>query len=297
MSRRTLKRNFEALSFVLLCGTCFCTTAVVYVQPNVIVVGVDRLGQGYNPAGKLSAGAVDKVTLLRDRFAVACVGLERYYKDGPRGRRAVAIYDFKQWMRDLDSRITPETSVLALTTIIETESRRIFFETIPVDFLMRSGVIKHREDMDRYLVQYVVAGFDRGEPTVILVQYEFDWQHNHLIGPERDVQWPSRTFLSGMTFVGQQSAFGQALVPNTGPYMRLSALAPAAFNKLLARRMLPDNECVVLVRAFIAIQSAALPEEVGRGSNVVLLPSGGVGVASKYESNLGSPGVPRRHGD
>lgn len=287
-------KNWILPLILLLCARAFCTTAVFIITPKRIVAGTDRMANNLNLSGKLSnAGTASKIVLLKGRFIVACIGLEKM-RAGPPDKQIVT-YNFPSWVRGIESQISSNTSVLMLVNMVERESAKTFRQTVPIEAMMRTGALKHAQAIDKFLVQFVVSGFDHGVVTLIEVNYELDWQKNLLIGPNRVVSLPNDGIDIALYLNGLREAIDTDKLrdPNSYAHKRMEALVPTAFKKILASQPTGRIEAVRAVRALITIEAEVEPRTVGSGAAVVILPSIGEGAVMEYQNSLTLPRTKR----
>jgi hypothetical protein len=274
--------------FLLFCAQCSATTGVFVITPDRIVAGIDRMVNQPASGGTLvNVGTAEKIVLLRGRFIVACIGLESM-QTGPSPTQQVLTYNFPTWIRAMESQIGPDSSVPMLADIIERESARIFTTTVPIGDMMKAGTLKHIEAMDKYLVQFEVAGFDRGVASLIEISYELDWQNEALIGPKAQVHLPSDKISVALYNCGRYDSIGTDKLTDFNSYAhkRMSVLAPTAFKKILASKPTSQSEAIRAVRAFITVESEVEPHDVGSGSTVVVLPVVGNGTVTEYQRSV-----------
>ena len=282
-------KNACLLLILLVCARGSCTTVVFLLGPNRITGGADRLVNSFvfdtGTTGASRNGT--KITLLRGRFIVACVGFERFISttDG------TVPYDFPEWTKGVESQINPDTSVPDLASIVERESSRTFSESVPIEKMMQTGAIKYSKSIDKYLVQFLIAGYDNRVPTLIQIYYELDWKGNHLIGPERKIEFPIDGANLGIYSVGINCGIdGDELInPNSYSYKRLSLLAPSAFKKMLALQETLPEEAVTASRGLLSIEAEIEPQVVGGGSIIVVLPFSGGGSVTEYQTPITLP--------
>lgn len=276
---------------LLLCASGFCTTAVFVITPERIVAGIDRMANEPAANGTLvNVGTRRKIALLKGRFIVVCVGLEAM-RGGPSPTQQVVLYSFPNWVREIESQIKPNTSVATLAAVVERESSRTFRDFVPIESMMRTGALKHIKAMDKFLVQFVVAGFDNRVITLIEVNYELDWQNNLLIGPKPIVHLPYDGITTALYLCGQYGAIETDKLRDRNSYAhkRMDALAPIAFNKILGSVPTSQTEAVYAVRALITIEGEVDPSEIGSGSTVVILPVIANGTVTEYQNSLPHP--------
>ena len=270
------------LVLILLAGVNgFATTAVFILTPKQIVAGTDRLTTVPGPAGDVVEDVpARKSALIDGRFILASVGVERLRSGAGQGD---LLYDFTKWISRVESEIGPNDSIRQLANVIEEESSRTFTTTVPIETLMKTGALRRTEGLEKLLVQYLIAGYEQGVPTIIQVSYELEWEGGHLVGPTRQDEFPQPAGAEfGLYLAGHTSALRNMADPQSFPYSRMMSLAPAAFKKMLSREQTSPEEAVQAVRALIGIETAAEPARVGRGSTVVLLPAQGKGTMREY---------------
>jgi hypothetical protein len=273
---------------IVLCTDCYGTTAVFIINPTQIIAGIDRTTNDVGLTGQLVQSApITKISLLKGRFIVACVGLEKM-KMGPSAEKQVTTYNFQEWIKGIETQITPDNSVASVVDIIERESAKTFSETVPVETMMKNGAIKHIPALDKFLVTFIVAGFDRGIVTLIHTYYELDWKNNRLIGPTRVTELPNGNIDVALYADGLRCAIDANNLTNLNSYAykRMSVLAPTAFKKILALKPISQTEGVQVVRGLISVEAEVEPSEVGSGANVVVLPKIGTGTVMQYEHSL-----------
>jgi hypothetical protein len=280
----SLKRNSYILPLaLLLCRICPATSAVFIFTPKRIVAGIDRKTNDLSNTGKLvNAGVAKKIALLKGRFAVACIGSEKIEVG------TTVAYDFQNWIKRVDSQISRNSSVLTVVDIVERESAKTFKETIPIGSMMRTGAIKHAQYTDKFVAQFVIAGFDHAVAYIVEVNYEYDWEKNRVVGPNRIVNLPQDGTDTGVYFNGERTdIYSDRLVdPNSYAHKRMEVLAPTAFHKILSVKATEQGEAIRAVRALIGIEAECRPVTVGNGSNVAILPSVGVGSVLEFDNSL-----------
>jgi len=275
-----LERNRSVLPLVLLlCSRCFCTTAVFVFAPGQIVAGTDRLASDLSPAGTLTNQQFStKIVLLNKRFIVACIGLEKSHSG------SILVYDFPEWINRVEVQMTPTTSALQLAAIVEKESSHTLTETVPIEKMMKDGRLKHSKELDSLLVQYIIAAFDNGLPTIIQVYYKFDWAGKHLIGPTQEVEIPDDKGTNiGVYTSGRTCGISNITDPSTYGYKSMTILAPTAFKKMIALHATLPDEGIQAARAMIDTEANAEPTYVGKGSTIILLPVTGDGTVTEYD--------------
>jgi hypothetical protein len=217
---------------------------------------------------------------------VACIGLDKL-NTGPPDKQIV-VYNFPSWIKRIESQIGPNTSVPMLANIVKDEMTRTFTHTVPIETMMRNGTFKHTQGLDRFLVQFVVCGFDHGVVSLIEIYYELDWEKNLLVGPTPKIVLPNDGIKTTLYLDGIYEAItaDQLRDLNSYAHKRMEVLAPTAFKKISVSQPTNQPEAIRAVRALITIEAEVKPCEVGAGSSIVVLPFAGNGIVAEYKNSL-----------
>src|SRR2546430_17301144 len=104
-----LKRRLAILPLVLFVTftRCHATTAVFMISPQGIVAGTDQLTTEFSTMGALKSRSSDipKVELVKQRFIVASIGVERM------GRDSFVAYSFSDWIKAIGDKLGADASV------------------------------------------------------------------------------------------------------------------------------------------------------------------------------------------
>jgi hypothetical protein len=266
----SLERKYCLLPLLFLfCTHCWGTTAIVLITPQRIIVGTDRLGLQRTARGAFKKREIlTKTVLVKGRFSVSCVHLEQLLTDS-----GVSTYTFVGMMNAIDSQLGHDARIPKLVSLIETESAHTFRDAIPVERLMQNGTIKRSESFDKFLEEYVVAGYDNGIPTIIRIYYAFDWNSYKLIGPLRQIEFPKAERADTYFYAIGGTAGLSGIQHN--PYS-------AEFTKFLSGGPITSIEGIKIMRSLIAIETKAEPSKVGLGATVVAVPRDGYGTIREY---------------
>jgi hypothetical protein len=287
-----LRRNY-VLPFLLFffCTNVWCTTAIVIVTPQQIIAGTDRLARIGRARDNnfLGRGTVIKTVLLKGRFVVSCVGLEEVINDQLKHQ---TVFTFADIMRRVDSQLDGNVTMPRLVTLMEMESSSAIRESFPVERLMKNGTIKRGEAFDDVLVQYIVAGYRSGIPTIIHINYTLNWQKYKLIGPNKEIDYPKQGSLQSYFYTaGIQTALREIGKPNSYATQRIVALIGAEWKKLTSDQALTSDESIRIMRTLINIEAEVEPDKVGVGATVVVIPRKGKGSIGEYDgAGLTPPG-------
>lgn len=272
------------------------TTVITLVTPTGIVMGADGKTLSSN-RGTLSSGpTVVKVFLLKGRFAVADVRLQRHIS--PDGK--TILYDFPSWIKGINKNVNAKMSVGDLTDIIEKQApiafafliRRIEIGAFTKDEAIKDGFV-------HTLVEFVIAGYDGGVPTVYSVLLEPDWERK-IVTPRKVLIHPVKgqsLDLNVLLATGQSSGIDRAVQANTEEYKKLSKKLPVELPLWRDQKPFSNNQASNVVRALISIQSETTPEDVGFPVTVVTVPNRGYGSVRTYETDFSPlPCLPKSNG-
>jgi hypothetical protein len=266
------------LALVLLCcfSRCRATTVVVAVTPGGIVIGAD--GKGF------PTGTIRKIRLLKRRLVVA----DLYLELAERKDQGTKAYDFPTWVENIDEHTNAEVSVTGLTEIIERQLPTTFnfaINAIKSGELPKEEAIAH--GIDVYLVQYVIAGYENGIPTVCSLTLMPDWDTKTVNGP---FQVPLKEENgeradSHILYRGRGIGIEHAKAANSSEQRELAARAPVEFNILKAGKSLTLQQASNMVRSLLGIEAKAEPNYVGLPFTVVTVPKFGNGWARTYKTD------------
>src|SRR5437879_3019462 len=171
-----------ALSFALFVGVGWHgTTAIFVITPTGIVAGTDQLTKGSSSSGKaVFRKDITKIQLINGKFIVASVGIERSN-----------AYSFEDWITKVGNKLAPDASVTQFVGLIENEATKTFKDDMAIEKYMRSGALVKSQPFEDTLVEYIVAGYESGVPTIIRTYFNLDWHDKRLVGPVRDVDFPA----------------------------------------------------------------------------------------------------------
>jgi len=270
---------------LLLVAPCSSTTIVLILTPRFIVAGADRRTNDIDSIGKFAnQGTTTKVILLGGRQIIACIGMNKWT---PQDRSAT--YDFQVWIKQVSAKIAPNTPISVLADIVEREATRTFTKTVPIERMMRDGTLPHAKAIDKFLTQFIVAGFENGSPVLVEINFPLDWKNNLLLPAVRGTGISPNSGSYDFLYVdGQTDEIGPIQLHNTNSYCykRMKVLAPGSLEKIHANKMTDRTEAVRTVRALITVEAEKAPQVVGSGSTIVVLPTRGVGDETNYDVPL-----------
>lgn len=263
------------LSFALFVGIgSHGTTAIFVITPTGIVAGTDQLTKRVSPSGEATFRIdISKIQLINGKFIVATVGVEQSN-----------AYSFEDWITKVGNKLAPDASVTQFVGLIENEATKTFKDDMAIEKYMRSGALVKSQPLEDTLVEYIVAGYQSGVPTIIRTYFNLDWHEKRLIGPIRDVDFPGsgRNPNSGIKMNGVDGGINEFTNVNSYAYKRFQLYSPTLVEKFVSGHELTQEEAITLIRVLISIQAEVTPSEVGRDSRIVVLPMRGAGSVSSY---------------
>ena len=257
------------------------TTTIFVITPTGIVAGTDQLTRGTSPSGELAFRKdITKIQLINGKFIVASVGIERS-----------DAYSFEEWITRVGNKLAPDASVAQFVGLIENEATKTFKDDMAIEKYMRSGALVKSQPLEDTLVEYIVAGYESGVPTIIRTYFNLDWHDKRLVGPVRDVDFPTGGGNPniGIKMNGVDGGIGEFTNINSYAYKRFRSYSPTILDKFVSGRELTQEEAVTVIRILISIQAEVTPSQVGRDSRIVVLPMRGAGSVSSYPDIFALP--------
>jgi hypothetical protein len=263
------------LSFLLLVGAiCHGTTAIFVLTPTGIVAGTDRLTKGTSSSREaVFRKDITKIQLINGKFIVASIGIERSN-----------AYNFEEWITGVGSKLAADASVTQFVGLIEDEATKTFRDDMAIEKYMRSGALVKSQPFEDSLVEYIVAGYESGVPTIIRTYFNLDWHDKRLVGPVRDVDFPGSVGNPnvGIKMNGVDGGIGEFTNVNSYAYKRFHSSFPTIIAKFAGGSELTQEEAITLIRVLIGIQAEVTPSQVGRDTRIVVLPMRGAGSVTNY---------------
>jgi|SRR5581483_9135410 len=268
------KCQYRHLVLIILVGlwhtaSSMATTVVLIFNPEGIVIGADskstQLGGNFDVVGSRN---VEKITIVQDRIAIADVGLNRAVI-----RRRVR-YDFASFLADIIAELPVNVSVSELAAIVELKSGEAFSDYSNT-VIKTHNIVRPNPALEqcRPLVQYVIAGYENGKPTIFVVHVNIDWHRETVDAPIKTLVYPleGETVDFGVLTVGNNEAIKSFANPKSYAYKQALSRAPIAFKKLVAHDHLTLTEAQRLSRVLISIEEQVDPDQVGGNISVVVI--------------------------
>jgi len=275
-------KHHEVLKAVLMlfvCSCCCCaTTLIVAVTPYGIIIGTDSKAYttsfgGFN--GKAILG-IKKATIVQN-LVVATADLAAlnifYEKSG-----SVFSYNFTNWIADINKHCPKNVSVSALTSILEVKSRGTFSN---FDKYIAGGAIDRDKTPDPY-IEYVIAGYQSGIPTITHIYFHVDWKNKRLVGPGIEEIHPDhhpKDF--GLYGAGWREVLTEIQDRNSDAYKEMFALAPKELSKLTSNQGLSLGEAQMLCLSILRYETKHHEEFVAPPYILITIPPFGMGAISR----------------
>src|SRR5437660_4281444 len=158
------KRNFI---YYICIGTSLCTSAfassgVAIVTSQAILVGIDgkSVDRCIGPCS-LSRDS-KKIVFVRDSVVLGTVGLYAVLGDA----HNVPPYYFPALASRIRSRVTRNVAVGRISEIVKEETLRF---SSGFDLYLKRGLVQRKDYPGHYPVEYLVAGYQAGVPTIYSV--------------------------------------------------------------------------------------------------------------------------------
>ena len=274
-----MSKNYLLVALLILAcslGRASATTVVYAVTPNGMVIGAD---------GKtVPSGTAVKIFLLKNRLVVADI----YTESGKADNGATKDYDFPLWIKQIDSNTSPKVSVSGMTEIISNQMTSTF--AFAIGAIERGVLTKEKAaamGVEAYLVQYVVAGYENGIPTVYSLTLMPDWDTRCVNGPLKVLLNPEKgqNTNSRIFWRGQGVGLKQVKVADTTEHKELAARIPVEFQVIGNGKDLTLDQASTVVRALLGIEAKANPKLVGFPITVVTVPRIGGGWVRTYKND------------
>jgi|HubBroStandDraft_2_1064218.scaffolds.fasta_scaffold06667_5 hypothetical protein len=275
-----MRKNYLAVALLIslcLAARAGATTVVYVVTPTGIVVGAD--GKGF------PTGTVLKIVLLRGKYIVADIYAE-HVKLTDTG---AVLYDFPVWIKQIDQHTHAELSMGRLTEIIKNQMPTTFAFAIKAietgEFTKGQAVA---DGVDAYLIQYVIAGYQNGIPTVYSLTLMPDWDTKTVNGPFQGLlkEENGQRADSYIGWRGRGVGIQSAMVADTKEQKELSAKIPVEFLAVGTGKDLTLHQASNVARALLGIEAEANPQYVGFPITVVTIPKIGCGFVRTYKKDV-----------
>jgi hypothetical protein len=264
------------ITFFLFMVVGNCTTVIVFETKYGIIIGADQQTLQTTSQGPIDKrGTASKLALVQDRMAVASIGLESVVD-------SEFLYDFQTWITGIGKGLPPGSSPEALALLIKMKSAALFANFDPEIKKIRN--IQAKFTTCQSFLQYVVIGYKEGTPEVLIVTYNIDWIHEHLIGPDVYTEAPNNT--SAMLIYGRTMAIEDLANSKSYVHRRATTLFPAITKKVLSQREISLEEATSFVRTLLRVENEIEPDSVGGKTTIATIPVTGTTRLSEYDGEV-----------
>jgi hypothetical protein len=252
------------------CPSSFSSSAIAIVTPQGIVLGADgeSVDRCFGPCP--SAKESKKIVLVQDRVALGTVGLYAVLGDA----HNVPPYYFPTLVGRIEDRLPADASVSQVSEIVQEEVEKLFSW---FDLYLKRGILRSEDSPGDYPIEYLIAGYQAGRPTIYSINVEVDWQqvrlkgiHRVLIHPERDRRDDFAIYGVGSKRVIRELKEGRGDL-----YKKVVSKSPMESHMLAGKRGLSVSQASNLVRVLLEVEAEANPEQVGPPFTIVAIPRNG----------------------
>jgi hypothetical protein len=267
--------------FFLLTRTT-ASTVIVAITPAGIVTGAD----GKIIDVKTGSGTFVKVVLLKHKYIVGNINTETA-KASDTGR---ILYAFPRWVSEIDKKTIAKVSVTELSTIIKNDIPSTFKFLID---MINSGQVTEENarsnglEPDSYIVQYIVAGYERGGAVVHQITLLPDWE-KHTVKDVSDVLlYPKQGKGTNpyLQSLGQHKGIDGIQIANSDQQRELRTRIPLEFGIMLNGGTFNLQQASNAVRSILAIEIEAEPDRVGFPITVITVPKVGRSQVMTYKAD------------
>jgi hypothetical protein len=248
------------------CPSSFSSSAIATITPQGIVLGVD--GKSVNRCvGCPSPKESKKIVLVQDRVALASVGLYAVLGDA----HNVPPFYFPTLVGRIEGRLPADASVSRVCEIVQEEAEKFFSW---FDVYLKRGLLQQEDSPGDYPLEYLIAGYEAGVPTIYSIYFEVNWQQLHLKGIQRVLIHPARDGKDDFAIygVGSKRVVRELKEQRGELYKKVISKAPIESRMLVVKRELSVNQASNLVRKLLEVETEANPEHVGPPFTIVTIP-------------------------
>jgi len=222
-----------------------------------------------------------KIVLIQDRVVVGSVGLYAVLGDA----HNVAPYYFPALIGQIKARLPADASVSRVSEIVKEEVEKF---SAWFDVYLKRGLLQQEDSPADYPLEYLIAGYQAGVPTIYSIYVEVDWQHLHLKGIQRVLMHHERNGQDDFAIfgVGSKRVLLELKQEQGELYQRVISKAPLESRMLSGKRELSVNQASNLVHALLEVEAEANPEQVGPPFTIVTIPRNGPPLMSVIDAHI-----------
>ncbi len=197
----------------------------------------------------------------------------------------VAPYYFPALIGQIKARLPADASVSRVSEIVKEEVEKF---SAWFDVYLKRGLLQQEDSPADYPLEYLIAGYQAGVPTIYSIYVEVDWQHLHLKGIQRVLMHHERNGQDDFAIfgVGSKLVLLELKQEQGELYQRVISKAPLESRMLSGKRELSVNQASNLVHALLEVEAEANPEQVGPPFTIVTIPRNGPPLMSVIDAHI-----------
>jgi hypothetical protein len=268
-------RRFLYVLLITLFSTqsSWSTTIVCLVSSNGIFVGTDSKTTAVEDI-KHPGRRVDKTAIVKHRIMVATVNLgafDLWRYDSSK----VFNYDFAKWIAGIEKKAPADIPVSSLTSLIESEASNTFDQ---LNWWLDRGAFDRQHPPDP-LIEYVIAGYEAGNPTINRLDLCIDWNLRRVeppvvaaVHPRHDDGIDKNLHVFGWNEVVNVIKDGKG-----DSYKEIAEMIPNELPKLVAGKDLSFSEARDACLALLRWEHNHHEALVGPPYVIIIIPPAGMG--------------------
>jgi hypothetical protein len=251
------------------------TATNVILGEGGIVIATDTK-RGINTNGE-HVGEMQgtKMFIVQNRIAIACLGNcgYRFSQREIGGQTRSLDYDFATWVLNIESGLPDKCSFDEFVGIVKSEARKMVPILQPILSSETGARPKDPTSVFEPFIQFVITGYQEGEPMLSVVELYFDWDAKLLHGPYDVTLEPNERLVGHYRyyFFGIQESAEDFLNRDSYAYQKTMACCTKAFQDLISKKAVPLDESAVFARSLIKIEEKTNPSDVGGNIQVIAI--------------------------
>lgn len=223
---------------------CSATTVVVLITPQAIVLGSDGKEVGTR------VRTVHKTIIFKKRIVIACLGKANFEVSDNDGS---LTFNFNQWIADVEKQYSGNVTVADVTMFLKSKSS-VALQSL--NRFIREGKVDFQKPQKNFL-DFVIAGYDSGVPTINQVKFQIDWDKNSVNQTVANDHPRADTRVDFDFFILGSSNFNVNDVKDreSQGYKEMAAFIPHVLPKLAAMKPLTNDEASSTCLAVLRIEA------------------------------------------
>src|ERR1700680_2911259 len=219
----------------MVCAFCppsFSSSAIVIITSQGIVLGIDGKSVDRCVGSCPSPREPQKIVVVQDHIAFGSVGLYAVLGDA----HNVPPYYFPALIGRVEARLPADASVSRVSEMVKEEAEKSFSW---FDMYVKRGLLQEKESPGDYPLEYLIAGYQAGDPTIYSIYLEVDWQKLHLKRIQRVLMDPERNCKDFPIYgVGSKHVLQELKEEQGELYQKMISKAPLECRMLRGKREL-----------------------------------------------------------